>query len=78
MIIISPDLNELVHVLACALHGCIHGGCIHDGFIHGCIMIVVFMVVSMVVVSMVVSDSDSLFTKFYNKENVSKAVSIQT
>ena len=24
------------------------------------------------------SDSDSLFTKFYNKESVSKAVSIQT
>ena len=24
------------------------------------------------------SDSDSLFTKFYNKENVLKAVSIQT
>ena len=23
------------------------------------------------------SDSDSLFTKFYNKENVSKAVSVQ-
>ena len=25
-----------------------------------------------------ISDSDSLFTKFYNKESVSKAVSIQT
>ena len=24
------------------------------------------------------SDSDSIFTKFYNKESVSKAVSIQT
>ena len=26
----------------------------------------------------VLTDSDSLFTKFYNKESVSKAVSIQT